>query len=66
VFVASTENGVRRLELDLRKGTWNAEVVRRDLEQLPNPTRVGLALGDDEGAETISFHTRSTLWTYRR
>jgi PKD repeat protein len=66
VFVASTENGVRRLELDLRKGAWKAEVVRRDLEQLPNPTRVGLALGDDEGAETISFHPRSTLWTYRR
>jgi hypothetical protein len=66
VFVAKTDNGIGRLELDLAKGTWNAELVRRDLERLSNPVDVGLTIGDDAGSESIRFRTTNALWTYAR
>lgn len=66
VFATRTENGIARLELDLGKGTWNAEVIRRDLEKLTNPVDVGLAVGDDAGSETLAFRQRGNVWTYAR
>jgi PKD repeat protein len=66
VFVAKTENGIGRLELDLAKGTWNAEIVRRDLERLTNPVEVGLAIGGDSGSESLTFRTNGAVWTYAR
>jgi CSLREA domain-containing protein len=66
VFVAKTENGIGRLELDLGKGTWNAQVIRRDLERLTNPVDVGLRIGDDEGTETLKLRASGAVWTYVR
>jgi PKD repeat protein len=66
VFVAKTENGIGRLELDLSKRTWNAQVIRPDLERLANPAVVGLTIGDDAGSETVRFRTSGPLWTYDR
>ncbi len=66
VFVAKTENGIGRLELDLGKGTWTAEIVRRDLERLTNPVEVGLEIGDDAGSETLRFRADGAIWTYAR
>ena len=66
VFVAKTENGIGRLELDLGKGTWNAQVIRKDLEKLTNPVEVGLKIGDDAGSETLKFKTNGAIWTYIR
>jgi CSLREA domain-containing protein len=66
VFVAKVENGIGRLELDLGKGTWNAQVVRRDLERLTNPIEASLTIGDDTGAETLGFRETKAVWTYVR
>ncbi len=66
VFVAKTENGIGRLELDLGKGTWNAQVIRKDLEKLTNPVEIGLKIGDDAGSETLKFKTNGAIWTYIR
>ena len=66
VFVARTENGIGRLEIDLGKGTWNAQVVRRDLERLTNPVEVALTIGDDAGGESLRFTGIGAVWTYTR
>ncbi len=66
VFVAATTNGIGRFELDLGKGTWNAQVIRRDLERLTNPLNVGLTIGDDSGSETLDLRGRGAIWTYNR
>jgi hypothetical protein len=66
VFTARTENGIGRLELDLGKHTWNAQVIRRDLERLTNPVDVGLTIGDDAGSETLRFRQTKNVWTYAR
>jgi PKD repeat protein len=66
VFVAKTENGIGRFELDLGKGTWNAAVIRKDLEKLTNPVDVALTIGDDSGSETLKFKTSGAIWTYIR
>ena len=66
VFVAKTENGIGRLEVDLGKGTWNAQVVRRDLERVTNPVDIGLTIGDDTGTESLRFTTSGAVWTYTR
>jgi hypothetical protein len=66
VFVAKTSNGIGRFELDLGKGTWNAEVVRKDLEKLTSPVDVGLQIGDDDGSESLGFKTNGAIWTYVR
>jgi PKD repeat protein len=66
VFVAKTENGIGRLELDLGKGTWNAQVIRRDLERLTNPVEVALRIGDDAGSELLPFRGNGAIWTYVR
>jgi antitoxin (DNA-binding transcriptional repressor) of toxin-antitoxin stability system len=66
VFVSTTQNGIGRLELDLGKGTWTAQVVRGDLERLSNPVEIGLRIGDDAGAETLAFRASRAIWTYAR
>ncbi|HEY1315856.1 MAG TPA: PKD domain-containing protein [Gaiella sp.] len=66
VFVAKTENGIGRLELDLGKGTWNAQVIRRDLERLTNPVEVALRIGDDAGVESLKLRAMGAIWTYAR
>jgi PKD repeat protein len=66
VFAAKTENGIGRLELDLGKGTWNAQIIRRDLEKLTNPVIVGLAIGNDSGSEELRFRIVGPVWTYSR
>jgi hypothetical protein len=66
VFVAKTENGIGRLELDLGKGAWNAQVIRRDLERLTNPVDLGLRIGDDAGTESLQFRANGAVWTYAR
>jgi PKD repeat protein len=66
VFTAKTDNGIGRLEFNVGKGTWNAQVVRKDLEKLTNPVEVGLAIGDDSGTETLRFRQAGAVWTYVR
>jgi len=66
VFVAKTEGGIGRLELDLTKGTWTAEIVRRDLERLTNPVNVNLTIGNDNGSESLTFRKNGPVWTYAR
>ncbi|MFN0153926.1 MAG: PKD domain-containing protein [Gaiella sp.] len=66
VFVAKTTNEIGRLELDLGKGTWNAQVIRPALERLTNPLEVGLKIGDDEGSETLRMTHSGSIWSYER
>ena len=66
MFVAKNESAIGRLELDLENGTWNAEIVRRDLERLTNPVELALAIGDDAGGETLVFRETRAVWTYVR
>jgi hypothetical protein len=65
-FVAKTEGGIGRFELNVSRGTWSAQVVRKDLERLTNPVEVGLTIGDDAGSESLRFRVAGQVWTYRR
>lgn len=60
------QGGIKKLELDLRKGTFAIDLDKLDLAAPASPLTLTLQIGDNSGAEHLPMTRHGHTWRYKR